>query len=38
MQRGKTHPGKQGVEAMDFLPFSYISIILSHTLQCKLLH
>lgn len=33
-----TYPGEQGVKAMNLLPFSYISIILSHTLQRKLLH
>ena len=38
VQKGNTYPGEQGVKAMDLLPFSYISVILSHTLQRKLLH
>lgn len=36
--KSNTHPGKQGVEAMDLLPFSDISVILSDTFQCELLH
>lgn len=38
MQKGNTYPGEQRVKTMDFLPFGYISIILSNALQCKLLH
>lgn len=36
--KSTAYPGEQGVQTMDLLPFSYISVILCDTLQCQLFH
>lgn len=35
---GVSYPGEQSVEAVDLLPFTDISVVLSNALQSQLLH